>query len=84
MPPNVRVINETHSVMSNVRSRADELPPDGPPATNAPVIRLTGFALMSDVEVVVRRREDPVTMTTTMTTTSGSADEHREPGDPAD
>ena len=61
VPPNVRVINETHSVMSNVRSRADELLPEGEPATpDMPVIRLTGFALMADVNVVVRRREEPV------------------------
>jgi hypothetical protein len=61
VPPNVRVINETHSVMSSVRSRADELLPEGASATpDAPVIRLTGIALMSDVNVVVRRREDPV------------------------
>jgi hypothetical protein len=31
-----------------------------PPSSNAPVIRLTGFAFMADVNVVVRRREDPV------------------------
>jgi hypothetical protein len=60
VPPNVRVINEMHSVMSNVRSRADELLPEGVLATSdAPVIRLTGVALMSDVNVVVRRREEP-------------------------
>jgi hypothetical protein len=59
VPPNVRVINETHSVMSNVRSRADELHADGASA-DAPVIRLTGVAFMSDVRVVVRRREEPV------------------------
>jgi hypothetical protein len=61
VPPNVRVINETHSVMSTVRSRADELLPEGVSATpDSPVIRLTGVALMSDVKVVVRRREEPV------------------------
>ena len=61
VPPNVRVINETHSVMSNVRSRADELLPDGALTTlDSPVIRLTGLALMSDVRIVVRRREEPV------------------------
>ena len=61
VPPNVRVINEMHSVMSTVRSRADELLPEGTLATaDAPVIRLTGLALMSDVRIVVRRREAPV------------------------
>ena len=59
VPPGMRVIIDTHSVMSNVRSRADELPPEDAPATgNAPVVRITGFALMSDVNIVVRRRED--------------------------
>jgi hypothetical protein len=61
VPPNTRVINETHSIMANVRSRADEfLPNESPPSANAPVIRLTGFAMMADVNIVVRRREDPV------------------------
>ena len=60
LPPNVRVINEMHSVMSEVRNRADELLPDGASASpDAPVIRLTGFALMAEVKIVVRRREDP-------------------------
>ena len=60
VPPNVRVINETHSVMSTVRSRADELLPDDAPASHtSPVIRLTGIALMADVKVVVRRVEEP-------------------------
>jgi hypothetical protein len=61
VPPNMRVINEIHSVMSNVRSRADELGPDGLAAdANAPVLRLSGLAFMADVNVVVRRREEPV------------------------
>ena len=61
VPPNVRVINETHALMANVRSRASEvLPGDAPASTEAPVIRLTGYALMSDVNIVVRRLEEPV------------------------
>jgi hypothetical protein len=61
VPPNVRVVNETHSVMSTVRSRADELLADDVSATgSSPVIRLTGVAFMSDVRIVVRRREEPV------------------------
>jgi len=61
VPPNVRVINETHAVMANVRNRASEvLPGDAPASTESPVIRLTGYALMSDVNVVVRRLEEPV------------------------
>jgi hypothetical protein len=61
VPPNMRVVNETHSFMSNVRSRANEIAPgDPPPSANAPVLRLTGFAFMADVNVVVRRLEDPM------------------------
>jgi hypothetical protein len=60
VPPGVRVLVDTHSVMSNVRSRADEFDADVGPSATAPVIRITGFALMADVNVVVRRREDPV------------------------
>jgi len=60
VPPNVRVVNETHSVMSNVRSRADELSPEGVSTPGEAVIRLTGVAFMSDVRIVVRRREEPV------------------------
>jgi hypothetical protein len=61
VPPNVRVINETHAVMANVRSRANEVVPgDAPASVQSPVIRLTGYALMADVNVVVRRLEEPV------------------------
>jgi hypothetical protein len=60
VPPGVRVVVDTHSVMSNVRSRADEYDGDLPPSAVAPVIRLAGYALMADVQVVVRRREDPI------------------------
>jgi hypothetical protein len=61
VPQNMRVINDAHAIMSNIRSRADELGPDGAPASpSTPVIRLTGVAFMSDVNIVVRRREDPV------------------------
>jgi hypothetical protein len=60
VPPNMRVINEMHSVMSNVRSRADEPLPGTPATLDTPVIRLTGLALMSEVKIVVRRREDPM------------------------
>ena len=60
VPPNVRVINETHAVMANVSSRASEvLPGDSPATPEMPVIRLTGYALRADVNVVVRRLEEP-------------------------
>ncbi len=61
VPPNMRVINETHAIMATVRSRADELlPEDAPASPNAPIIRLRGVVVMADVNVVVRRREDPM------------------------
>jgi Predicted membrane protein (DUF2154). len=60
VPPGVRVVVDAHSVMADVQSSADEPTPDMPPSASAPIIRLTGFALMSEVKVVVRRREDPL------------------------
>jgi hypothetical protein len=60
VPPGVRVMVDTHSVMSHVRSRADEFDADVAPSSSAPVIRLTGWALMADVQVVVRRKEEPI------------------------
>jgi hypothetical protein len=60
VPPGVRVMVDMHSIMSSVRSRADEFDADVPPSANAPVIRLTGYALMADVQVVVRRKEEPI------------------------
>ena len=59
VPPGMRVVVETNSIMSNVLSRADDYTPSDRPATpDAPVVRLTGYAFMSDVQVFVRRRED--------------------------
>jgi hypothetical protein len=61
VPPNVRVINELHSVMADVRSKADDFPRDGSLVDpNASVIRLTGYAVMAEAKVVVRRREEPI------------------------
>lgn len=60
VPPGMRVINEMHAVMASVTSNADEMDPPGVSRSNAPVIRLTGTALMAEVKVVVRRREDPI------------------------
>lgn len=59
VPPGVRVVNEMHSVMADVRSSADELLPDTPMRPTTPLIRLVGTALMADVKVKVRRREEP-------------------------
>jgi hypothetical protein len=58
VPPGVRVVVDAHSVMANVQSRADEVSSDLPAASSTPIIRLTGYAFMADVNVVVRRRED--------------------------
>jgi hypothetical protein len=54
--PGMRVINETHSFMADVQSDADELE-SRLTAPGTPVIRLTGSAVMSEVKVRVRRRE---------------------------
>ena len=59
VPPGMRVINEMHAVMASVTSSADEMDPPGVTRTNAPTIRLTGTALMAEVKVTVRRKEDP-------------------------
>ena len=60
VPPGMRVINELHAVMASVTSNADEMDPPGSSRPDAPTIRLTGTALMAEVKVVVRRREDPI------------------------
>jgi len=59
VPPGMRVINELHALMASVHSKADDAT-TGTGAAYAPTIRLTGFAVMSEVKVVVRRREDPI------------------------
>ena len=61
VPPGVSVVSEAHSILSNIRSRANEMPlPGRRSPQDLPVIRLTGVAFMSDVKIVVRRREDVV------------------------
>jgi hypothetical protein len=59
VPPGMRVINEMHAIMASVHSKAEDAEP-GRGVPFPPTIRLTGFALMSEVKVVVRRREDPI------------------------
>jgi hypothetical protein len=59
VPPGMRVINEMHAIMASVHSKAEDAEP-GRSAPFPPTIRLTGTALMSEVKVVVRRREDPI------------------------
>jgi hypothetical protein len=59
VPPGMRVVNQVHSIMSDVRSDADEV---GIPGTSSsmPVVRLRGIVFMGNVRVRVRRREDPI------------------------
>lgn len=59
VPPGMRVVLDVGSFMSNVQSRADELPAEGAGGGSDPIVRLTGFAFMSDVKIIVRHREDP-------------------------
>jgi hypothetical protein len=53
----MRVINEMHAIMASVVSKAEEMDPPGT-IHRGPTLRLTGTALMAEVKVVVRRRED--------------------------
>ena len=57
VPPEMRVINEMHAIMASVVSKAEEMDPVGT-IHRGPTLRLTGTALMAEVKVVVRRRED--------------------------
>lgn len=57
VPPEMRVVNEMHAIMASVTSNAPEMDPVGV-ARAGPILRLTGTALMAEVKVVVRRRED--------------------------
>jgi hypothetical protein len=61
VPPGMRVINEAHSFMASIHSRADEFTSGNAVMNpNATVIRLTGYAVMADVHIVVRRSESPM------------------------
>ena len=59
VPPGMRVVNELHAFMADVRSGADELATEGLTSPTTPIIRLTGTAFMAEVKVKVRRREEP-------------------------
>lgn len=54
VPPGVRVVVQTSSIMSSVSDESMEPPHVG---SGAPVVRLTGFAIMSEIKVRVRLRE---------------------------
>ncbi|HXD49432.1 MAG TPA: LiaF domain-containing protein [Gemmatimonadaceae bacterium] len=57
VPPGMRVVNQLHSIMSDVRSDADEVGIPGTPPS-MPVVRLRGIVFMGNVRVRVRRREE--------------------------
>jgi hypothetical protein len=54
VPPGVRVVMQAGSFMSDVSDLTDDPPPVG---SGAPVVRITGFVLMAELKVSVRRRE---------------------------
>lgn len=56
LPPGVRVASRVGNIMSSVGT--DDGVDQAVPAPGAPVIRLSGWALMSDVKITVRRRSD--------------------------
>ena len=59
VPSGMRVVNEMHAIMASVQSDAGDTTPAAEDAY-APTIHLTGMALMAEVKVLVRRREDPL------------------------
>lgn len=58
VPPGMRVVNQIHSIMASVHSSTDDLSSVAGTGGGS-IIRLTGLALMGEVKIVVRRREDP-------------------------
>jgi hypothetical protein len=60
VPPGMRVMVDTSSIMSSVESKADDLALADATGASTKVLHLTGYAFMSDVKIVVRRREDPL------------------------
>jgi Domain of unknown function (DUF1707)/Cell wall-active antibiotics response 4TMS YvqF len=56
VPPGVRVVVQPNALMSSVVDDLEDQPPLG---SGAPVVRITGPAIMSEVKVKVRVRELP-------------------------
>lgn len=54
VPPGVRVVMQAGTFMSEVTDLTDDPPPVG---SGAPVVRITGFVLMAELRISVRRRE---------------------------
>jgi len=57
VPPNVHVVDRLHTFMASMSNHIDKAPA---PPPGAPVIRLSGFAMMAEVKVRVRVREEPL------------------------
>ena len=53
LPPGVHLVSRLHAFMSSVNNELD----DATPPPGAAVIRLSGWAMMAEVKVLVRRRE---------------------------
>jgi len=61
VPPGMRVMVDTSSLLSSIDSKADDLASaDAPASASLKTLHLTGYAFMSDIKIVVRRREDPL------------------------
>jgi hypothetical protein len=56
LPPGVRVASRLGNIMASVHT--DDGVDQAAAAPGAPVIRLSGWALMAEVKVTVRRRSD--------------------------
>ena len=54
LPPGIHVVNRMHAFMSSVNNDVDE----ATPAPGAAIIRLSGWAVMAELKVIVRRREE--------------------------
>jgi hypothetical protein len=59
VPPGVQVVSRISSVMASVHGGGEpDTAAGSPPWREATVVRLTGWALMAEVQVTVRRREE--------------------------
>ena len=56
VPPGVHVVDRLHTFMASTSNNIDKSPA---PPPGAPVIRISGFAMMAEVKVRVRVREEP-------------------------
>jgi hypothetical protein len=54
LPPGVHLVNRLHAYMSSVNNELD----DTSPLAGASVIRLSGWSMMAEVKILVRRREE--------------------------